>query len=601
MMNGEDEGIVATVEDFRRSGWEEVISCAEPYDYALFSSRLSDEFGQAHKDGDPVRKEVFRILSAACSMCLRGDNRTAPFAPMWEGMGQRSAMPEDFGESSLDLFSESLPEIQNPWLRSRLADVLWIRRKEYKDALTAIDAYRQIPLGETRSFDGLECWKRALCLVHSLNGGAGNRLSEMVRDLLDAFRLALPNGDYLALKLSEILLEETLTESEIREVGRALEKQAVASERGDDNFRSEDYFKRCIQWFERLGDTTRETEARVGWARSLEREAINRESGDRASNIAAHIFYEKAIQAYRTIPNAQRGPYSVDQKLEQLRLNLRMVGEKSVDEMSTVTIDSGDISPLIKKSENWVQGRSRTEALMALSKLPIDVCWADLREVAAPIVRQNPLQTLVRRSTVSKDGRVVASDPGGSSEMDGGPEMFDASTDDQALRQFVIANNIRVPGCILPALRVLKREHSFQFEDFLRLAKESALVPVGRENLVGKALYFGYEEDFGSSLHLLVPQLEHIIREQLKANGANTTHLEDTGVETENSLNTLVDLPLMIDLFGEDLAAEIRALFCRPSGPNLRNEVAHGLVDDGSSESPNSIYAWWFLLKLITC
>ena len=199
MMNGEDGGIVATVEDFRRSGWEEVISCAEPYDYALFSSRLSDEFGQAHKDGDPVRKEVFRILSAACSMCLRGDNRAAPYAPMWEGMGQRSAMPEDFGEASLDLFSAALPEIQNPWLKSRLADVLWIRRHDYRDALIAVDAYRQVPLGEARSFDGLECWKRALRLVHTLERGAGNRLSDMVQDLLNGFRQVIPNGDYLVL------------------------------------------------------------------------------------------------------------------------------------------------------------------------------------------------------------------------------------------------------------------------------------------------------------------------------------------------------------------------------------------------------------------
>jgi hypothetical protein len=48
-----------------------------------------------------------------------------------------------------------------------------------------------------------------------------------------------------------------------------------------------------------------------------------------------------------------------------------------------------------------------------------------------------------------------------------------------------------------------------------------------------------------------------------------------------------------------DLAFEIRALFCDGFGPNLRSELAHGLLDHGALQSAESIYAWWLIFRLI--
>jgi hypothetical protein len=78
-----------------------------------------------------------------------------------------------------------------------------------------------------------------------------------------------------------------------------------------------------------------------------------------------------------------------------------------------------------------------------------------------------------------------------------------------------------------------------------------------------------------------------------------TTTLDSKGIETENALGSLMDLEETEMVFGEDLAFEIRSLFCDPFGPNLRNEVAHGLLDDGACRSTYSVYAWWFGLKLV--
>ena len=89
------------------------------------------------------------------------------------------------------------------------------------------------------------------------------------------------------------------------------------------------------------------------------------------------------------------------------------------------------------------------------------------------------------------------------------------------------------------------------------------------------------------------------MRFHLKQVGAKTTNLDKDGIENENGLSTLMDLPEAEIVFGKDLAFELRALFCDAFGPNLRNELAHGLLEEDDCHSPFAIYAWWFGLRLV--
>ena len=156
-----------------------------------------------------------------------------------------------------------------------------------------------------------------------------------------------------------------------------------------------------------------------------------------------------------------------------------------------------------------------------------------------------------------------------------------------------------VQAAILPALEVLLLEHRLREDDFISLATRSPIVPKGRERLFGKALFAGYEMDFLVALHLLVPQIEHIVRSNLKSAGVTTTNLDKNGIENENGLSTLIDMPEAAQVLGENFTFEVKALFCDACGSNLRNELAHGLMDDEACGSAYSIYAWWWGLKLV--
>lgn len=52
--------------------------------------------------------------------------------------------------------------------------------------------------------------------------------------------------------------------------------------------------------------------------------------------------------------------------------------------------------------------------------------------------------------------------------------------------------------------------------------------------------------------------------------------------------------------FGDGLTLAVHAVMCDWAGPNLRNDVAHGLANEEACESAHALYAWWLILQLVT-
>ncbi|MEE9424632.1 MAG: DUF4209 domain-containing protein [Methylococcales bacterium] len=61
----------------------------------------------------------------------------------------------------------------------------------------------------------------------------------------------------------------------------------------------------------------------------------------------------------------------------------------------------------------------------------------------------------------------------------------------------------------------------------------------------------------------------------------------------------LLDMPEAEKIFGVDLLFELKAVFTDSIGPNLRNEVAHGLLTDNAAFGTAPVYAWWMLLRWV--
>ena len=405
--------------------------------------------------------------------------------------------------------------------------------------------------------------------------------------ILKAFHSATTDDVYLALWLSDLLDEQQLVqESDFQPIGKHLETLAKDFGSSGDLPCCRGYFERASRWFKKAGDAAKSAEMTVafaeGWAREAQASVGN--SGHRA----AAIFYEKAIQAYRTIPRAKRGPYQADERIGELRGHLNKASEKSLGEMNVIYVET-HISKIIKQAQDAVRGKKAADALGAFANL----YRADpkaIRASAIEYIGKHPLSNLMPATVISPDGRVIAKRAGMNDEGAIWPRMID---------HYDREINVAVKGKILPALEILMQEHRLQENDFAHLCMQSPIVPIDRERLWAKALYAGYEHDFVTAIHLLCPQMEHMVRLHLKADGAQTTTLSQDGIETENGLGTLMEMPEVQKVLGPNLTFEIKALFCSPFGPSLRNRVAHGLLSLDDCRSAGSVYAWWLGMRLV--
>ena len=162
-----------------------------------------------------------------------------------------------------------------------------------------------------------------------------------------------------------------------------------------------------------------------------------------------------------------------------------------------------------------------------------------------------------------------------------------------------IGRQVAVSARILPALDLLNTEHPITEADFIDLVFRSPIVPRDRVVLWGKALFQGFNQDFMTSIHFLTPQIENMVRVLLNSVGVDTTYRDENGLRTEKGLSALIEYSEAKDVLGESLTYEIKAVFCDQVGPNLRNNVAHGLLNDQECNSYDSVYAWWLALKVV--
>lgn len=587
-----------TLDDFNAIDWQEVLAVADREDYSGMWQQLSSRARKASEDSELKAAKVLWLLADACSMMLKPCSLNEPFKPFMIMDGKRSALPEDFEEEDVDFFAQIIPLISEHRLCGRISDIVWLllKPKNPQHALSAIDSYRSIEISaENWIHDGRECWDRAIQLCLMLRGGAGGRLKEIEESLVEALKRSSSEDGYLAGWLADLLIKHHMAKEEQTSIAKKLADLATHFEDVGELHRARDYFDSASEWYKKSEDIEEATVMIVGNAECCVKEAIARQSSENPSQMGAASLYESAIQKFRTIPRAFRGPHNVEERIAELRTRMNEAGETSLDEMGKITSGPIDISDLVKNSVEAVKGKELSEALLQFANVYQGTRVNQVQNFSEEMMRNHPLQSLFAATHMSRDGRVIAKKPA----ADLGGENQESVVWPEMVKNYTMELSLVVQGNIWPALDILRQEHRLKEADFFNIVKRSPIVPPDRARLIAKGLFQGFDGDFVSALHLLVPQIENLVRYHLKQRGEQTTNIDIHGIENENGLSALMENALVKEVFGEDLSFELRALFCDSFGPNLRNELAHGLLGHEESQNIYSIYAWWLAFRLV--
>ncbi|MGC5021405.1 DUF4209 domain-containing protein [Micromonospora sp. DT47] len=549
---------------------------------------------QAEAGEDSLRTRVLDVLAKAASPMLAPDNWTEPYVPAMQIGNRRSFVPDDLSEPELELLARFVPLIEEPALKARVADIAWsYGNRRNMDLLSkAVDAYRSVPLERDAWLDaGRDGWRRALEL--SLRRGKAGRqtVKEMTTELAEFLLAKDGSAGFMLTQISDLLREaRSVDQAGARDLADHFVSLA-ATVAGNQRLRRAYERHACI-WFSRAGETNLANECIERVAQAYIDEADERLAQDRGALVVG-TFIEKAIATIRGLPRKYRSARDLDGQLQQLRDRLADIRELSLEEMMLIQSDPIDITRYVEDARKVVSGKEAIEALVSLAGITplIDAtkAMADERERM-----QGSLSGLLGISTFSTDARRVAARAGL-----GVGEPPDEAVFAEVVRSFTWRIDLHVKALIYPALEVLMLEHRFSTGFLADICYESPVVPDGHVGLWARGLWHGLSGDFPSAISVLVPQVEQLVRGNLKAHGIFTLFVDENGVETEKGLNTLLEMPESSQLLGPDLTLELRALLCEQLGPNLRNHLAHGLLNDPQSWSAGAVYAWWLCLRLV--
>lgn len=124
---------------------------------------------------------------------------------------------------------------------------------------------------------------------------------------------------------------------------------------------------------------------------------------------------------------------------------------------------------------------------------------------------------------------------------------------------------------------------------------QSHFIPKDRIFIFAQGFYDGFNNEFISSAHLLLPQMENSLRYIATQAGMVMTNY-DKKEQHENILGgTLQKMEGIIDA---DLLAELKNFLNDTSSVNFRNELAHGLMNSVLIHHYGK-YLWWLFLKLV--
>jgi len=575
-----------------RCDWLAVLGSAERATCSAFFDALSAARKTAEKDGRAEDAAVFALLESVCGICLHPDDPSGPFRPLCETQTRRSYLPEDYGETELDVFEHLTTRAKEPEFLARLADILWYRRRDHTKASLAVDSYlasakllmTDDPVGGTvrlRRAAQIAC---ELGRKHPSYDKVGQELASAVS------ALEAKNEPRLLIGLLRILADYRMRDD--------LDRYAEMAERLADKPSNPDACDSSIMliglaqglWAAAKQPEKAEVcplriaqlcEAKVEMLRAAGAEAI----------ILAHET-ARAVEAYRRAGKQK-------EKVEQLLLSLKEHQKAASAAMRSIG-SSIDLTDVAQEAQSLLAGKKAAQAVVALAREFRPQNRAKVRQAVIEGRKKHVLWSILPKTAVdSATGNVLAKIPYALSKESGEAEL--------ALNAEIIGDASHTQqlfgaAFVEAARQIIMKEDPGELDSFLgQFLVLNPFVPVGRELLFLRGLRAGFEGDWPVCLHLLIPQIENSMRVLLAQAGCRTTTHDSQGIEKEIDLNVILKGDLVQDaeaVFGEDLIFELRVLLVEPLGHNLRNKVSHGLLDYDRIMQPEALFLFWVVLHL---
>lgn len=529
--------------------------------------RKLKEDGQADAAAETEKDLMaFQLMTATAS--------SPRFAPMMSGTTQEGepweypSLEKSFTKDTIEQYRNRIVSTKNPMHRARYADVIWVVEKDYKYSQIAIDAYLELA---PKYFDVMwdndlaDSLGRALSLAVSTQScEKTEKAVALDYDFLEKlkqsrrFRYGIEIIQSLidcAGKLGALFQDAPLFD---------FCEKAIADYASEepDSFHLQRSFMELIKGiWKKKGEEDEQRKAYARIAESFVAEAQWKKTNYPSGNMVAAHFYEQALQAYTDLGGC-------DDKVEALKVELQEANKRAVEtEYQSISVEVPIDMSKIDRHMKVYEDCSPDEFFELMSVDPTLVpSYNDALRNASKQVEQSVFMQIASMSV--KRGNITV-------------KHLNESDDKlryQVLQNFVMAYWMMADIRLSKVMEEARKKIPDFADALIGHLGKAPCIDKKRLEILKPGLKAYVNEDFVSAIHVIVFQIEGMLRDMLWHLKLPTFSYRDRA-QRERMLGDILETLQQAKGADQDLLKFIEAFLQDIMADNLRNDIAHGLAD----------------------
>lgn len=506
----------------------------------------------------------------------------------------RRPNPDHLTDEQTATLKEISSEINDPELKARVCDFIWLKTKDVDCAKNAILAYLESAL----NLENREKWTtsadrihRAFYLVRLLsNQELEKKVVSQIKDTIQRINGSDPS--FYTHNLLSQLYDQKYNIDEYKPLIESIAQKAADEQNW---WKSESYWELLRTLLRKEKNDLELIRVTEALSENCVKQAEISATAKKPSHFGASGELQSAITLLMELPNEEKR----NLKINRLHKILLEYQKKIPGEMTAITSDGVDISKTVKRAKELVTKESVKESINTLCVIQKIPETTDIRKQVEESIKNHVFMHIASETLIDSSGKTKAK-----KEALLGSESTkrEAAVLTEMYRCVGSEWAVIVQGVIEPARMQINADHRINKEDFNCLLNGNPLVMVDRKSLLALGLWYGMLGRFSESAHILVNQLENILRLALIQNNLIPVSITPRGIQKDFTLSKIFtsfesDLK---KVFTEDIYFNLRALLIEEYGANLRNNLNHGLMSyDEIENSVSSRYLWWITMHIL--
>lgn len=313
---------------------------------------------------------------------------------------------------------------------------------------------------------------------------------------------------------------------------------------------------------------------------SFEAEAEHQQGRTEQSELVKATFLEKALHHYMN--------YGFSDTFDDLKKRIKSSYEQAVANGEFITASSSINIPQ-EDIDKEIQPYLNVTLEQAISNIASEVSFI-------------PNISRIEQNTKKQMQAYSLSDLFGKSVVADGKKIFQTVGDNDTYKinfnkNYILEMQIMASIIMVPLFEKLM-DKGLVASHILDKLLSWGYIDVENESIIKVGFERFFEKDYISSMHILVPQLESVVRKFFGKIGFATTVIKKGTVQQEQTFNEFLERKDIKEAIPKEIHKYLVMLLVEQTGSNLRNKIAHGLIHPSECNIMNNVLVIHFYLLL---